>query len=293
MRSPTRGLLLVLFASACLSTLPAAVKIGLAENADPLQLLAPRMVLGAGLLWLWIGVTRPDRLRIDAQGRWDCAIAGCINGIGLTLFYLALRYIDASVAIVIFTVYPAVLLLLLHLRGEPVGRLDWVRLALAVAGIALVANPDGSIDVLGMGLALACAGLYALYMLVVHTRLVSHRASTSTVWILTFMAGAVVLLRLFEHPEQPLGPAGWAVVVWTAVVGTAVARLAAISGIRLIGGGQTALLLPVETVLSVAWATLLLGERMSVAQVMGGILVLASVGLVALQRGWQRPAPGP
>lgn len=289
--SSTRGLLLVLLASLCLSTLPAAVKVGLSAEADPFQLLAPRMVLAVVILWLWMAVTRPHRLRIDGRGGRACALAGTFNGAGLALFYLALRRIDASVAIVIFSVYPAILLLMLRLRGEPVSRLDWLRLALAVAGVGLVASPGGSVDVLGALMALGCATLYALYMLVIHSRLVGHPVSSSTIWILSFVTLVALVARLLVPSEQALGPAGWAVVVWTAVIGTVIARLAMIAGIRVIGGGQTALLLPVETVMAVVWASLLLGERMSAVQALGAGLVVASVALAARRRG--APAPSP
>ena len=58
MSDQTRGFLLIVLASVCLATLPTAVKLGL-DVADPVQLLAPRMALGAALIALWIGVTRP------------------------------------------------------------------------------------------------------------------------------------------------------------------------------------------------------------------------------------------
>lgn len=280
----SRGLLLVLFAAVCLSTVPSVVRFGLQRGADPLQLLAPRMVLGAGLLWLWVGVTRPHRLRIDRRGLRDCAVAGVLNTVNLVLFYLGLRRVGASVAILIFSVYPALLLLLLHLRGESVNRRDVLRLALALSGIALVADLGGTVDALGVALILGCAALYAVYMLIIHERLVVYPASTTALWIVTFLAVGVVAMRPLATPTQALDLAGWGVVLWSGVVGTAVARVATVQGIRMLGGAQTALLLPVETVLSVSWAALFLGERMNGRQVAGALLVLASVLLATVFR---------
>ena len=74
-----RGFLMVLFASLCLSTVPIVVRFGLESGAAPLRLLAPRMVLGAVLLWVWILATRQHRLRIDRDGLRTNAIAGGIN----------------------------------------------------------------------------------------------------------------------------------------------------------------------------------------------------------------------
>ena len=284
MKDRTRGFLLVVLAALCLSTIPTAIKLGLRDGADPLQLLASRMILGAALLWLWVALTRPHRLRIDRRGLLNCALAGAINTVSLFLFYLGLRRLDASVVILIFSIFPAILLLMLHLRGESVTRRDMIRLTLAVAGVALVANVGGAVDLLGVALILGCATIYAGYVVVVHTRLVSYPASTTAVWIVTSFALIVLVARLVAAPAEPLNQAGWGVVIWSAVLGTAVARVANIEGIRLLGGGETALLMPVETVLSVTWAALFLGDRISLTQASGAALVLASVLLATAFR---------
>ena len=284
MEDRTRGFLWAVFASVCLSTVPAVVKIGLTDGADPLQLLVPRMVLGAALLWLWIGVTRPQRLRIEPRGLRYCALAGGVNAVNLLLFYLGLRRVGASVAILIFSIYPALLLLLLHLRGESVNRRDLLRLALALGGIYLVAEAGGAADPIGVAYMLACAALYAVYMLVIHTRLVSYPASTTSLWIVTFLTCGVLAMRPWVTAPGPLGPTGWGVVIWSAVVGITIARVATMEGVRLIGGAESALLLPVETVLSVAWAALILGERISASQTAGAALILTSVLLATALR---------
>lgn len=291
MKSETRGFLLVLFASVCLSTLPSVVRFGLQHGAAPLQLLPPRMVLGAALLWLWVGVTRPQRIRMDRRGLWTCALAGAINATNLLFFYLGLRRIGASVTMLIFSTYPAILLLMLHLRGESVNRRDLLRLALALSGIALVADPGGAVDLVGVAYVVSCAALYALYVLILHERLPRYAASTSSLWIVTFLAACTLLMRPLALPAPPLDAIGWGVILWSGIVGTAVSRVAVVEGIRLIGGGQTALLLPIETVLTLTWAAVFLGERIDGRQMVGAGLVLTSVLLATVLR--RRPLPPP
>lgn len=295
MNSQTRGFFAVLAASVVLSTIPTAIKIGLGTDADPLQLLAPRMLLGGALIWLWVALTRPHRARIDRQGLAWCALAGGINAVSLTLFYLSLERIDASMSILVFTLYPAILLAMLLLRGEPVTRLDWWRLVAALVGIWLVVGPRGRVDPAGVALAFATAVVYAFYVLVVHSRLAPYPASTQALWIVTFMALLIQAPAWWLAPDAPLGATAWGVVVWSAVLGTALARVLTLTGIRLLGGGQSALLAPMETVMTVTLATVVLGERMSAPQLTGGLLVIASVALSALRGrsglpGWPRRA---
>jgi len=290
MTSQSRGFFLVIFASLCLATLPVVLKFGLEAGADPVQLLAPRMVLATALLWLWMCLTRPHRIRIDRRGLFNSVLAGIFNTLALLCFYLGLRRIDASVAILIFTIYPAILLTMLHLRGESVTKRDVLRLVLALSGVVLVADPGGSADIVGVVLVLGTAFMYAGYIFVVHTRLVGYPTSSTTLWIITTLGLATPLLLPLFPSDQPLGFEGWGVVIWSAVIGTVIARLAIIEGIRLVGGGQTALLLPVETVASISMAAIFLGERISLIQTAGAALVLTSVLLATAFR--RRPLSG-
>lgn len=284
MTDKTRGFLLVLFASACLSTAPTVVKFGLNTGADPMQLLAPRMIVGAGLLWLWVGLTRPHRARMDRRGLKLAAFIGACNAASLIFFYVGVRRIDASVAILTFSVYPAMLLLMLHLRGEKATKRDLLRLVLAFAGIALVADPRGNVDPLGIVLVLGCALTYAIYVLVVHTWMGSYPSSTTTLWMVSFLAVGVLLMWPLAPAGEPLSLEAWLVVAWTGIIATAVARLSMITGIGLIGGGQTALLLPAQIVMTLAWSAIFLGERMTPWQGLGAALVLASILLAKTPR---------
>ena len=74
---------------------------------------------------------------------------------------------------------------------------------------------------------------------------------------------------------------------------TAVARLSMIAGIGLIGGGQTALLLPAQIVMTLAWSAIFLGERMTSWQGLGAALVMTSILLAKASRGRGSPTNQP
>jgi drug/metabolite transporter (DMT)-like permease len=56
-----------------------------------------------------------------------------------------------------------------------------------------------------------------------------------------------------------------------------------VAAVDRIGGGQMTLLAPLETLLTLIWATAFLGERLAPLQLVGGALVLGSA-LLAIQR---------
>ena len=224
---------------------------------------------------------------IHRRGRLDCALAGALNLSSLLFFYWALQRIDAGIGMLVFATYPALLLGILALRGETITRLDWTRLSMALLGIALVSDLTGDVDPLGILLAVVCAILYALYMLVIHARLVAYPATTTAFWITGSMGLIGYALLPLEAPGEPLTSVGWAVVLWSAIIGTAIARVATIQGVRLLGGGQTALLMPIEAVMGLALAWVILGERLAAVQWLGAALIIGAV-MLAPARQMQR-----
>lgn len=290
------GFALVLAAGLCLSTAPTAIKLGLTEGADPVRLLAFRLLLGWLLVAAAILLFQPRLLRIDRRGLVHCLLVGTINTVSLLCFYEALARVDASVATFTFSIYPATTLLLLAAAGERFSAVSLGRLLLAAAGIYLLVGPGGTVSAGGLALLAVTVWLYSLHIVWIQWFLGSYRSLTITCWILAGMAASSGLIALGTASAEPLGATGWAVVVWTAVFATAVARLAMFSGIRRIGSGQTALLGPFEILLSVGWAVWILGERRSAVEWLGGGLILTSAALATVDRpsaaGDDKHAPG-
>jgi drug/metabolite transporter (DMT)-like permease len=106
----------------------------------------------------------------------------------------------------------------------------------------------------------------------------SHvRPQTMALYVVSFMAVIVTAARLLQPvPWQMPSPVGWGVILGTGLISTVAARLALFAGIQRIGSGQTALLGPIETALTVLWATLFLGEQLSPVQWAGGLSILVS-----------------
>jgi drug/metabolite transporter (DMT)-like permease len=71
--------------------------------------------------------------------------------------------------------------------------------------------------------------------------------------------------------------AAWLPLIGVGVVSTAVAVQAFYAGARRIGAAQAALVSTVEPVYTITLATLLFLERLTVVQVVGGVLVIGAV----------------
>jgi len=82
----------------------------------------------------------------------------------------------------------------------------------------------------------------------------------------------------------------WAVSVGIAVVPTMVAISLFLAGLPRIGAARAALLSTLEPVVTVSLAIVLLGDRFSLLQALGGVLVLLAVIVVQAAHLW-RPGP--
>ena len=287
-REARYGWTMALLATAGFSIAPPLTRAAILDGMNPTTLLAVRMVITALLLSGTILLTAPGRFIMDRRGRLVCGVAGLSNGVGMITFFWALTRIEASVASMIFSLSPLVVLGLLALRGEKFSRRHLLRLALGLGGAYLLIGSIGTsgsrVDWLGVGLVLITIFTFAVHLVLIQWFLQGYDASAVTLYVVAAMTLVAVGFWLFQGAEwhEP-GWFGWVAIVVLAVISTHLARLALFAGVRHLGSGQIALLTPLETLLTVLWSLLFLQERLTLWQWAGGTLILASA-LLAFRR---------
>jgi drug/metabolite transporter (DMT)-like permease len=273
---------LVLLAIVSLSIAPTLIKVGLAANVGPITLLTLRFLVAAVAFWIFFPLAQRGALTINGRELLYCAAVGVANTISLLCFYLAAERINASVAIMIFSLYPLVAVLLLASRGESITRRTVLRLTLAGAGVYLLVGVGGKMDIVGLLLALGTALAYASHMVLAQWLLADTPPQTVALYTVTIMTGLMIGIWSLQNPSwQELSPSGWAVILATGLIATFVARLAMFAAIHRIGSGQVALMGPLELLLGVAWTLIFLNEHLSALQIVGGLLILTSATLSA------------
>jgi drug/metabolite transporter (DMT)-like permease len=171
-------------------------------------------------------------------------------------------------------------------------------LALSSIGLLLVVAAPllgaGSVhvDPLGVGLALFAALCQAAFILIsgrgwapmpnLHVSTIVVAMAAAVALPLTLLAGDVGgLVKPFEQPDA------WLWIVLGGVTGAAIPTTAFITGIGLIGPSRAAILMTIEPLVGVTIAALLLGEKPSLVQLVGGtaVLIAAAVLQVAPRTG--------
>ena len=263
---------------------------------NPTALLMIRLLISTLLLAGSISLTAPYRLLINRGGLLICTIAGLANGIGMLTFFWALSRIQASIASMIFSLSPLMVLGLLALRGEKFTRRHILRLGLGLGGVYLLIGPGsvaaGGVDWVGVSLVFITVMAVAVHLSLLQWFLKSYDAWTVTLYIVATMTIVSLGSWLTEGtPWRSLGWWDWLAIGVLAVGNTYLARLTMFAAVRRLGSGQMALLLPVETLLTVIWSVLFLHEWLTTWQWLGGALILLSALLAVKRLRWARWRP--
>ncbi len=279
--SMTTGWALGFFATLCFSIAAPIARGAIDGGQHPTAILVVRMGMTTALLVVTIALMDARLLRADRRCFLVSMAAGLINSAGMVGYFWALTRLNASIAAMLFSVSPLVVLSVLALRGEPVTRRHVVRLALALGGIYLLVGPSGAVDLLGVLYLSVSLVAFSLQVVFIQWYLTGYDARMVTLYMSLGMTLGVTVFWLFQGaPWVAPSLGGWIAILVLAVVSTYLARLAFFGAISRIGGAQVAMLTPLEILLTILWSVLFLGERLTLMQWLGGLLILSSALLV-------------
>lgn len=264
------------------------IKLALEAGVRPLPLAAWRFAIASLAVWILLALRRrplPSR----------SSLAGLI-GLGLLysmdalLFTLALQWVEASTATLVFYAYPVVVVLLAAVfLGEGLGLRRLTAAGLALLGCALTAG--GALRggrPLGILLVVFAMGALSIYIVTGRRILSREPAHGSAAVIVGSCAAILVTVAILAgQPGLGGGSRGLALVILLAIVSTALPITLFVVGLKRVDAGRAAIYSTLEPAVTVATAAALLGERVGVTQVLGGILILS--GVLALRS--ERPLP--
>lgn len=279
---PWLGWFLALSSTLAFSLAAPLGKAAIDLGVSPTALLVLRFSIGLVLLALTLSLTAPGKLRVDRRGLLIIGGTGVMNGFGVLSFFWSLTRLDASIATMIFSLSPIAILAVLALGGEKLTYRQFVRLAIGLMGVYLLLGPGGQVDWLGVLLVGGNMISISLEFAFIQWFARQYDSRTITFYIIAGMLTTVGSFWLAQGAIWPQpGWPGWLVIGVMGLVTGYFAWWAMFVGMRHIGGGQVALLQPLETLLTVTWSVIFLQERLSAWQWLGGLFILVSTALAA------------
>ncbi|WP_434301543.1 DMT family transporter [Corallococcus exiguus] len=292
MRTRTAGFLLVALSGASFGALGLFARLAYAAGTDMPTLLFLRFTL-AGLVLAGVMVAKGGRW---PRGRllWGLVALGAVGYFTEgSVYFIALQHASAGLVALLLYLFPALVALIqVALGREHLSRRRWLAVGLALCGTALTVDPGPDAKPLGIGLGVLSAVIYALYVLS-SARIAGPAGPLAASTVVPLSAGAAFgALMLVKGPSFPQTPGGWAAVAGLALLSTVVAMLTFFAGLKRIGPVNTSLLSTLEPVMAVVLGAIFLGERLSLRQGLGGLLILVAVVVLARSDSSRPAEPG-
>jgi drug/metabolite transporter (DMT)-like permease len=301
-KRPAAGYAMALAAAALFAVNGTVAKTVLSGGLDATGLTALR-TLGAFIgLAAFLAVTRPAALRLTWREVPFLALYGVV-GVAFTqwLYFVAIGRLPIGVALLLeFTAPVLIAVFARFVLHEPVDNRVWWALALALAGLGLVARVwrGGTLDGIGVTAGLLAAVALSAYYLLGERAVATRDPVSLTCWS---MAAAGLFWAVFRPPWSfpaetftgrlvlggPLpdvSAPGWVLVLWVVVAGAIVPFSLSMGALRHLPATTVGVIAMAEPVLAGAVAWVWLGESLAAVQLVGSAAVIVGIALAQTAR---------
>ncbi|HEX7835029.1 MAG TPA: DMT family transporter [Pseudolysinimonas sp.] len=296
--STSIGLVFGLLAALAFGMSGAFIKPLLEAGWSPAAAVTVRALLG-GLVLLPVALISL-RGRWDSvwRGRWRIAAMGFIGVAGTQLVYFAsLQRIPVSTAILVEYMAPILLVAFVWATSRHIPRaVVLIGSVVSIAGLVLVVSPgvDGALDLLGLIFAaLAAIGCAIYYVVAARPSDGLPPVALAGLGLLLggVSLGLVGLTGLvpftFSSVDVTMGGAQvpfWIPLLLVAIIATGFSYAASITAAELLGSRLASFVGLIEVVAAAVYSWLLLGEALTVVQILGGVLILVGIGFVRSEK---------
>jgi drug/metabolite transporter (DMT)-like permease len=295
------------------------IKIGLEEGLTPFWLVSARLWIATIFLTVVLRLTGA-RLPRDRRTLRALAVLGVINvAVPFGFITWGELYITSALASILNGLVPlfTIVIAALALHDEPITLNRLGGLAIGFAGAVLLISPGfeagvepaaappfplaGELAVVLASVSYAFAAVYirrtvAGKPLVDDPRTGPRSLTPVEIALPQGIIGGVItttVALLFERPEGglvalPASAQAWFAVTWLAVLGSGVAYLLFFRIIRAWGATRTTLVTYVMPVVGIALGVIVLQERLHLAEILGGALVIGGLVLANSSIGQRR-----
>jgi drug/metabolite transporter (DMT)-like permease len=285
-RETWTGAALVLVSGIGFGAVTVLARMAFEAGSNATTSLSIRFLLGGLLFWLLLAARRKI-VRLPLRRVLAFALMGVFFAAGSTFSFLSVERIPASLSALMFYIYPALVTVgAAVLFGTRFSRTRLAILASVLIGCALTANVQGgSVDTIGIALALISPCFYAGYILVGSRALPGIPPLNASAWIIT--VASVILLGvgwsglLGGGFTTDIEPKGWLAILGLAIFSTVISISTFLAGMARLDAFRASILSTFEPVMTVILAALLLGERLAPIQAAGGAIIVVSA--IALQ----------
>ncbi|MBW1656909.1 EamA family transporter [Flavobacterium quisquiliarum] len=257
-------------------------KIAYGEGYSPAEITLTQALVGTLILWsiaLFKKLKNGNKLVLD----WKLLLAGTTMGSSAYTYYLSVAYIPASLAIVLLMqiTWLSILVEWIVFKKKPstveIGSSLFIILGTVLAGNLLELN-NTNISFKGILLSLLSAILYTLYI-VFTSKIGKETPMFEKSALMTSGSAMIIFLinceAITSSTHLDFGLLQWG--TFLAVFGTVIPPICFTVGMPKIGAGLSSVLLTLELPAAVFCAHIILGEKVTLPQLLGIAIMLGAI----------------
>jgi DME family drug/metabolite transporter len=257
-------------------------KMAFEAGLSPGEFLAFRFSIAALVLGIFVVVFRRHELRLmDRRSVLASLFLGLVGyAVFSSCYFMALQRISASLTVLLLYTYPVLVSLGATLIfGEKLSRHTRLALPLVMLGLGLLVWGDLAVrDASGLLFGVGSALFYTIYILC-SSRWLKGKPALPCVTLIQAAAGLTLSAMHLggDRSVSALFSSGAVPILGAALIASVLAMTLFVIGLQKLPASQVSILSTAEPISAVVLAGLFLGERLSLTQILGGVLVLAAL----------------
>ena len=284
MNTKTKGYILGTIAAATYGMNPLFALPLYQGGMNPESVLFFRYMMAIPILAVMIKA-RGRSFKINRKETMTLIVMGLLVAISSLTLFQSYNYMEAGIASTILFVYPIMVALIMSLVfKEKLTMMTGLCLLLALGGISMLyKGGDGTtLSLTGTLLALASALTYAIYIVGINQTVLKSTATLTVTFYVLVFGVTLFIIRLLTGTALTTPDKWylWLNVLALSVFPTAISFLCTTSAIQYIGSTPTAILGALEPVTAIIFGITIFGERMTLRESIGIVMILIAVTLV-------------
>lgn len=283
MSGRSAGVFWIVSSAAGFGAMAIFAKLAYRDGVSLTTMLFLRFALAGALMaaWGWAARVRWPRGR-------DLILLVAMGAIGYVgqafCYFSALQFASAGLVALLLYLYPAIVTVLSAvLSGRPVGGGRALAVLLALAGTAFAVGGDLYSTTEGIALGVGGAVIYSIYILVGEGVMKRVAPLAAAAVVMLSAAATYAVMAVNAGPALPQSLEGWFAVIAIALFSTLLAIFGFFKGLANLGAADASTLSTLEPLITLGLAALVLGERVTAMQLLGGALILGTVIYLARQ----------
>lgn len=281
------GVLLVILSAAGFGMIPIFALYAYKGGATVTTILLLRNVLSALLLFGYIFIKHKKISISKSSLKYLFIMGGIFYTLQSTLYFSAVKFIPASLAVLLYYSYPIfVTIASVIFEKEVLTKTILTSISFSILGLIMVlGNSFGSVHYLGVLLALGAAVVFSGY-LILGNRVLKQSIPLETTAFITLFAAVSFSITGFSSGTLNFDLAfeAWVAIAGVTFISTILAMFTLFRGLELIGSTRTSIISTIEPLVTIFFSAMLFHEHLTWLQVIGGAAVLSGAMLVVTAR---------